>query len=61
MLVSELRTYRDEEAARQAELLTPPEVRQAFELFDTDRSATLSARELGGAPAPPKNENNTGR
>ena len=49
LLVSELATHQAEQAARQAELLVEPKVRQAYELFDGDHSGGLSARELGGA------------
>lgn len=44
-----LMAYRADQAARQAELRAPAEVRQAFAFADVDGGGGLSARELGGA------------
>ena len=46
LMASHLTKEQAEQAARQAELLVEPKVRQAFALFDADRSGALSARTL---------------
>ena len=45
-LVDDLTRHQRDEAARRDEALVDPQVRAAFEVVDTDRSGTISSREL---------------